>query len=125
MSFADPLSLTVSGVTTTLPRTGDAPGRGDGSVYRSGDGLIVLTASHEETRGQRVRRLVRIDTSKIAADPYKPAENVKVSEAIYVVFDVPPAGFSPADTLANWVGFKTLLAASSDSLIVKLLGGES
>jgi hypothetical protein len=43
----------------------------------------------------------------------------------YMVFDVPPAGYSNADVLAVYAGFKTLFSGSSDALIVKLLGGES
>jgi len=123
VSFTDPLSITLTGVTSSLPRTGDAPGAGDGSVYRSGDGLIALTASHDVAK--RTRRVLRLDTSKLTADPFKPAENVKVSTAVYVVFDIPPAGYSPAEVLAGYTGFKTLFSASSDAVIVKLLGGES
>jgi len=123
VSFTDPLSITISGVTTSLPRTGDAPGTGDGTVYRSGDGLIVLTASHDLAK--RARRVLRIDTSKLTADPFKPAENVKVAMSNYMVFDIPPAGFTPAEALAVYSGFKTLFSATSDAMIVKLLGGES
>jgi len=123
MSFSDPLSVTISAVTTPLPRTGDAPGAGDGTVYRSADGLIVLTASHD--MGKRTRRVLRIDTAKLTADPFKPAENVKVSMSNYMVFDIPPAGFTAAEALAVYTGFKTLFTATSDAMIVKLLGGES
>lgn len=120
MSFADPQSVTISGVTTPLPRVsvGD-----DMSEYQSSDGLIVLSASH--TYGKRVRRVLRIDTSKISADPYKPAENVKVSMSNYIVFDIPPAGYTATEAQAVYTGFKTLFTAGTDAIIVKLLGGES
>jgi len=120
MSFTDPLSITISAVTTPLPRisVGD-----DESEYQSGDGLIKVTASH--SYGKRTRRVLRVDTSKITADPFKPAENVRVSMSNYIVFDVPPAGYTPTEALAVYTGFKTLFSASSDAMIVKLLGGES
>lgn len=120
MSLADPQSVTISGNTTSLPRVsvGD-----DRSEYQSGDGLIHLVASHDY--GKRVRRMVRIDTSKVTADPFRPAENVQVSMSNYIVFDLPPAGYTAAEALAIWVGFKTQLSASSDLIITKLLGGES
>jgi hypothetical protein len=120
MSFADPQTVTISAATTPLPRisVGD-----DRSEYASGDGLIQLVASHEY--GKRTRRMLRIDTSKITADPFKPSENVRVSMSNYIVFDIPPAGYNPAEALAVWLGFKTQLSASSDLLITKLLGGES
>lgn len=69
--------------------------------------------------------MIRVDMSKVTADPFKPSENVKVSTSCYVVFDVPPAGYTNAELLAGWVGFRTLLTASSDAIITKLLGGES
>jgi len=120
MSFTDPQTITISAVTTPLPRVsvGD-----DKSEYQSGDGLLTLSASH--TYGKRTRRMVRFDTSKLAPDAFRPSENVKVSMSNYIVFDLPTAGYTPAEALAVWVGFKTQLAASSDALIVKLLGGES
>jgi hypothetical protein len=69
--------------------------------------------------------MVRIDTSKMTADPFRPSENVKVSMSNYIVFDLPAAGFTAAEQLATWIGFRTQLVASSDAIIVKLLGGES
>jgi hypothetical protein len=120
MSFTDPQTVTISGATTPLPRVsvGD-----DESEYQSGDGLIKLTASHNY--GKRTRRMVRLDTQKVSADPYKPTENVKLSMSNYIVFDLPAVGYTPAEALAIWIGFRTQLTATSDALIVKLLGGES
>jgi len=69
--------------------------------------------------------MLRIDTSKLTSDPFKPSENVKVSMSNYIVFDIPPAGYNAAEALAVYVGFKTLFSATSDAMIVKLLGGES
>jgi hypothetical protein len=120
MSFTDPLSITIGGVTTPLPRVGVEE---NGSDYQSGDGLLHLSASHDY--GKRTRRLLRIDASKITTDPFKPAENVKVSMSNYIVFDLPPAGYTAADALAVYMGFKTLFSATSDLMITKLLGGES
>jgi hypothetical protein len=122
MSFADPLSITIAGATVALPRVGDVES-GDGSVYRSGDGLLQLTASHDYKK--RTRRSLRVDMSKLTADPFKPAENVKVSMSNYMVFDIPPAGYSAAEALAVYKGLVALMTASSDAVIVKLLGGES
>lgn len=122
MSFADPLSITISAATSPLPRTSV---EGDETKYSSADGLIVLSASHSSSGKGRTRRLLRVDASKMTADPFKPAENVKVSTSVYTVFDVPPAGYTPAELLALWVGYRTMLTASSDLMITKLLAGES
>lgn len=120
MAFTDPQSITISGVTTPLPRTSSGKNSGD---YLSADGLIHLSASHAYARRQR--RVIRVDHSKLAPDPYRPAENTKVSMSNYMVFDLPVAGYTNAEALAVYTGFKTLFTASTDALIVKLLGGES
>lgn len=122
MAFADPQSVTISAATSSLPRTSQLA---DESEYTSGDGLIKLSAAHTLTKGGRARRQLRIDHSKLTADPFKPAENVRVSMSCYIVFDVPPAGYTPAEALAVYTGFKNQFSASSDTLITKLLGGES
>jgi len=120
MAFTDPQSVTISAVTTPLPRV--SVGNNTAS-YLSADGLIKLSASH--AYGRRSRRVLRLDHSKLTADPFIPAQNTKVSMSNYIVFDVPPAGYTNADVLAVYVGFKTLFTATSDALITKLLGGES
>lgn len=120
MSFTDPVSVTISGTPISLPRVsvGD-----DVSEYMSGDGLVKVTASHQYAK--RIRRMLRIDTKKITSDPFKPAENVEVGMGFYLVFDLPPAGYTAAEAKAVYDGFKATFTASTDAMITKLLGGES
>jgi len=120
MSFTDPQSVTISGTTTSLPRVSVEENE---SQYQSADGLILLTASHQ--LGKRVRRVLRLDTSKITSDPFRPSENVKVSMSNYIVFDLPLAGYTNTEQLAVYTGFKGLYTAATDALIQKLLGGEN
>jgi len=120
MSFADPQSITISTVTTPLPRVSVDEFE---SQYLSADGLIKLTASH--SFGKRNRHLIRIDHNKLTSDPFRPAENVKVGMSNYLVFDIPPAGYTAAEAMAVYQGFKTQISASADLLISKLLGNES
>lgn len=120
MAFADPQSIKISGVTTSLPRV--STGKFE-SVYESSDGLIRLSAA--STVGKRTRRVIRVDLSKITTDPFIPAQNVEVSTSMYLVIDEPPAGFTNADLKALYDGFVEALQASSSVLITKLLGGES
>jgi hypothetical protein len=42
-----------------------------------------------------------------------------------MVFDIPTVGYTNAEELAVYTGFKTAYTASSDLLVTKLLGGES
>lgn len=120
MSFTDPVVVTISATPHTCPRisVGD-----DESEYANGDGTVVVKASHDY--GKRTRRMVRIDTQKIAADPFKPSENVKVGMSFYVVFDLPPAGYTAVEAKAVADGFLAYLQASSGAAITKVLGGES
>lgn len=120
MAFTDPQSVTISSVAIPLPRT--SVGK-DTSTYMSADGLVKLSASH--AYGRRTRRVLRLDHSKLTADPFIPAQNTKVSMSNYIVFDVPVAGYSSSDVTAVYQGFKALFTGTSDALITKLLGGES
>jgi hypothetical protein len=120
MAFSDPQSITISAATTSLPRVTSGDGE---SKYSSSDGLIDLSAS--SSYGNRIRRVIRVDHSKVTADPFIPAQNREVSMSNYMVFDVPNVGYTNAEIKAVYVGFNTLYTASSHALIDKLLGGES
>lgn len=120
MAYADPQSITISGVTIPLPRTNVG---NNGSEYTSADGLVRLSAN--SAYGRRTRRVLRLDHGKITADPFIPTQNSKVTMSNYIVFDVPVAGYTNADALAVYAGFKAAFTATSDLLITKLLGGES
>lgn len=120
MAFSDPQSVTISSTAISLPRTSSGVNEGE---YTSADGLVRLTASH--AYGRRTRRVLRLDHSKVTSDPFIPANNTKVSMSTYMVFDLPVAGYSNADALAVYAGFKGLYTASSDALVSKILGGES
>lgn len=120
MSFTEPLSITISAVTTPLPRT-NVEGRL--SEYTSADGSLKVTASHVVAK--RARRMLRLDLTKLAPSPFDDTKNVTVSSAMYIVFDAPIDGFTNAELLAAFTGFRAMMAASSDAMISKLLGGES
>lgn len=120
MAFSDPQSITINAVTTPLPRVSSGVHE---SKYSSADGLVDLSASH--SYGRRTRRVLRVDHSKITADPFIPAQNSEVSMSLYMVFDLPVVGYSNTEAKHVYTGFKTLYTASSDALIDKVLGGES
>jgi len=122
MAFTDPLSITISAATSPLPRTFQ---EGNESRYSSSDGLIAVSANHTLVKQGRERHLLRVDHSKLTSNPFQPSENVKVNMAFYVVFDLPPAGYTDAEALAVFVGANSMMTASSNALITKLLGGES
>lgn len=120
MALADPQSIKINGTTTSLPRvsTGDFE-----SVYTSADGLIKLSLSTANSK--RKRQVVRVDVSKITADPFISTQNVEVSMSTYLVFDRPPAGYTNTEAKQVYDGFIEALQASSSLVITKLLGSES
>lgn len=120
MSLTDPQSITIDGVTTSLPRvsTGDSK-----SGYMSSDGLIRVNVSH--AYGRRTRRVARLDLSKISPDVFIPSSNVQQSMSMYMVVDTPAAGFTLDEQIDVWAGFKGLITAGSDAMISGLLTGQS
>jgi hypothetical protein len=120
MAFTDPVVLNLGFGDTNVPRVSTGENR---STYLSGDGRITLKAEHAYAR--RTRRVIRVDTNKITADPFIPSQNTKVSMSVYTVFDLPPAGYTAAEALAAYAGTIARYTADDYGIIKKLLGGES
>ena len=120
MSQADPQSIKISGVTTSLPRvsTGELKSR-----YESSDGLIDLSFSTQD--GKRLRQTARIDHTKIAADPLAPTLNAEYGMSVQLVIDRPKAGYTNAEALAICAGLLESLTATENAKITKLLAKES
>lgn len=118
--FADPQSVTINAVANSLPRVSSGDYLG---VYTKDDGNVSLSVKH--AIGKRTRRTIRIDHRKVAADPLVTAQNLNYSMSMYIVVDVPPLGYTPAEVKQVWDGFIANLAASSAANTVKFLGGES
>jgi hypothetical protein len=120
MALSDPQSLDIGAGAVSLPRVSTL---GNSSTYQAGDGLLKLALSHQY--GKRTRRVIRVDASKLAADPFIPAQNSIVSMSCYMVFDLPVSGYTPTEALGVFNGLSALQNASSDAVTVALLGGQS
>lgn len=120
MAFADPQSVTIGGTAVSLPRTSS---NGDAGGFTAGDGNTALKVSHQY--GRRNRRLVRLDSSKIAADPFQTGVNNKYSMSVQLVVDVPPVGFTVAEQKAVVDAIVAYLTASTGARVTQLLGGEN
>lgn len=121
MAFADPQSITISGVASSLPRT--ASGVGTGS-FNTSDNALVMDVRHLPSK-TRTSRTVGITIKKYVSDPLRPADNVPVQATVRLVVNQPVQGFTPADLEAALVGFFANLTASTNTNIKKLLGGEA
>lgn len=120
MSFSDPLSVTINAVAVPLPKVSTGVNT---SSYSKDDGTVKVTVAH--TYGKRVRRTIRIDTSKIAPDPFVANLNMKVGSSVYIVVDSPLQGMSNTEMKLQVQTLTDLLSASSFAATLKLLGGEN
>ena len=120
MALPDPQSVTIGGVTTSLPRV--SSGENSGS-FQSNDGTIRMSVSH--SYGKRTRRTIRLEHSKIAADPLISSTNIRHSMTSYIVVDVPVTGYTVTEAKAVVDGLIGVLTATSGAATTKLLGGEN
>lgn len=119
MSYSDPQSLTISGTAVSLPRTSSGVNSG---AFSAADGTVQVKISH--ANGKRNRRTVRLEHSKIAADPLT-AANTRYSMTAYIVVDTPLVGYTVAEAQAVVAGLTKWLTDTSGSNVAKLLGGEN
>jgi hypothetical protein len=116
LMLADPQSVTINSVATSLPKTINGP---TSNSFTSADGNTSMVTK-QNTTATRFRREVRLSQKKIAADPIS-AVNKEIGLSVYVVVDEPRAGFSDVEikyliaALTGW-----LTSANQD----KILGGE-
>jgi len=114
--LADPQSVTINAVATSLPKTSNGPTT---NVYTSADGNTSMTTKQNIT-ASRFRREVRLSQKKIAADPIS-AINKEIGLSVYLVIDEPKAGFS--DTEIGYL-IDALKAWLTSTNYNKVLGGE-
>jgi hypothetical protein len=117
--YADPQTLTINAVATTFNRVG-SPQPDKKGVFRTIDDLQEFVVS-QNVSSNRFRREVRLNQTKIAADPISTL-NKEVSTSIVLVVDEPRIGFSNAELVIQLTALLTwaTVAANRD----KLLGGE-
>lgn len=115
--LADPQSVTINSVATSLPRTQQGPNQ---NIYTSADGKTVLTTK-QNTTSARFRREVRLAQTKIAADPIS-AVNKESGVSVYLVIDEPRSGVF-SDTEIGYL-IDALKAWSTSTNYNKVLGGE-
>jgi len=118
--FSDPQSVTINAVANSLPRISSGTLAG---AFQKDDGLVKLSVSHQV--GKRSRHFIRLDHSKIAADPLLAGINVKASASCWMVVDVPETGYSLTEQKQIVDAFTAYLTASSGANVTKLLGNES
>lgn len=119
MALTDPQSITIDGTTFTLARLTPTAGR---TEYVNPDGTVKLVIL--QSNGKRKRSAIRIEFTKVAADPLT-AVNSYVTSSIYLMVDRPQIGFSSEDLVDYTTGLITLISGSSYALLSRVTAGES
>jgi hypothetical protein len=121
MAFLDPQSVPLpTAGTKSLPRiASDSPNSG---AFQTGDGLWRLDV--RTNYGKNTVHQIKLTNNKITSDPFKPAENRRVSGYITINFNYPSVGFTNADKTDMYKGLEALMAAGTYADLVKLTGGE-
>jgi hypothetical protein len=114
--LADPQSVTINAVATSLPKTSNGPTQ---NVFTSADGNTSMTVKQNVT-ASRFRREVRLSQQKIAADPIS-AVNKQIGTSVYLVIDEPKTGFSDVELGYLIDALKAWLTSANYN---KVLGGE-
>ncbi len=118
--FTDPQSVTYNAVAQSLPRTETA---GSSSTYSKDDETFVLQVSHQETKNGRLRHLVRLDQTKVAADAFVAGISREAGASIQFVIDEPNGGqYTNAELLLLC---KAGIGWMTDANVTKVLAGES
>lgn len=120
MAFADPQKVTINAVEVNLPRISSGENKGS---FAKDDQTIKLTVSHQY--GKTIRHLMKLDHSKIAADPLQASINVKRDMRAYLVIETPDVGYSVAEAKQVVDGLLAYLTATTGARITQLLGGEN
>lgn len=119
--FAEPQTITINAIANALPRIGSAPNSG---TFSNPERTVRLSLQHGNAKVGRNRSSVRLDFSKIAADPLT-AENAEFKTFCYMVVDSPLRGLSTVEVKQVVDGLTAWLTATSGSNVTKMLGGES
>jgi len=120
MSYADPQTVTINSVAQTLPRISSEKNSG---VFQKDDTTVKLSVSHQY--GSRTRRVLRLDHSKIAADPLMASTNVRLGMSAYLVVETPATGYTVTEAKQIVDALTAYLTASTGAKVTQLLGGEN
>lgn len=118
--LTDPQVITINAVANSLPRVSSGT---NASSYSKDDGTVRLTVSN--AYGKRNRRTIRVEHSKIAADPLISAQSIKYTMFSYIVVDTPITGYTVAEAKQVVDAMVAYLAASSGAVVTQLLGGQN
>jgi len=117
MALADPQSVTINGVATSLARVGQSLNEG---VFKSSDGTVTLSVKHDNMK--RYRHIAQLRQDSIVANPLVPDQNMAIATWAHIVIDAPKNGFS--NTQIGYIA-NAIAAWATPANVAKLITGES
>lgn len=123
MAYADPQSITFNTVAKSLPRVSSVE-NGSSYLFNDGTDVFKMDISHSYAKS-RIRHLVKLGHQRAAADVYQPAVNTLSQMSAHLVVDVPVVGFTPIQQYYVFAALIDNLRASTETNILKVIGGES
>lgn len=120
MAFTDPQSITIDGVTTSLPRVLTGTNKGE---FTSADSAIQIEV--QPSNGKTKVRVARLRVSKVTSDPLVTTTNVRVSDLVSLTVIRPLDGFSDAEIEKQIAGFFAWFTASTNANLKKFIVGEN
>jgi len=120
MALADPQSIQFGAAAAILlPRVTTLP---NGSVYSSADGTVDVTVS-QSAKGRK-RTLFKSSRKKISTNVLNDLKS-EIGASVNISIDRPGVGFSETELLEHVKATFTMLTASTDANLKKILGMES
>jgi len=124
MAFSDPITITINAIANVFNRSQSLT---DGTVYRkaTNDGILTIKSEYGKNASARTRRYISLNYSKTAPNPLISAQNIVYDMTVGLTVNTPKTGFDTTEQKDIISGFLTMLTASSNANLLKLLGGES
>jgi hypothetical protein len=120
--LADPQSVTISGAAKSLPQTDLLKETGVYSNKAEGLTLYVSQRDTDKSSIPKHRSSVSLRRDKVAADPLTAVlQSLDGSTTISFAY---PAGFTSAEIVADFTGLVARLQASTNAVLLQILGGE-
>jgi len=120
MALVDPQTVTINAVAEVMARTGMTDTQGTFDESDAGHQLVVL----QRKTPKRFRHTIRLNSRKVAADPFTSGVNQEYSMSTYLVIDTPRVGYTAAEAKLDVMGFLAYLSASSGAIVAQIIGGE-
>jgi len=115
--FTDPQTITINAIAKSCARVS----AGDmNATYSTADADVKFAVSHQVAK-KRVRRMVKLEQRKIAADPLT-AVNAYQTASVHLVITEPEVGFTDSELTYLVDALKAWLTAGN---VAKVLGSES